>query len=62
MGKRNAAKVDSDPKVGATRMLSYLAREFGEEYVDVAKSHNLSLSGMLDAVSLAAASVRLLIC
>ena len=53
MGKRNAAKADSDPKVGATRMLSYLAREFGKEYVDMAKSHNLSLHGMLDAVSLA---------
>ena len=35
-------------------MLSFLAQDFKEEYIEVAKSNKLAVGGVLDAASLAA--------
>ena len=53
MGK-SKGKATLDPKLGATRLLKYLAKNHPGEYFEVAKMFGMKAIGKLDAVSLAA--------
>ena len=53
MGK-SKGEATLDPKLGATRLLKYLAKNHPGEYFEVAKMFGMKAIGKLDAVSLAA--------